>query len=128
MNLLIDTQILIWAAFNPNRLTRNAASALSNEKHTILLSAASAWELATKVRIGKLPGAERLEADLMNQIQRAGYTWLPMTPEIALRAGRLVGTHKDPFDRVIAAQALDLDIDLISNDAKLDQFHVRRIW
>ncbi len=98
------------------------------EQNALLISAASAWEIATKVRLGKLPGAEKLEKDLIGVTVRAGYSWLAITPEVALRAGRLTGKHSDPFDRMIAAQALALDIDVISNDAKLDEFGVRRIW
>jgi PIN domain nuclease of toxin-antitoxin system len=128
MNLLVDTHTLIWAALDPLRLSSRAASATLREQNALLISAASAWEIATKVRLGKLPGAEKLEKDLIGVTVRAGYSWLAITPEVALRAGRLIGKHGDPFDRMIAAQALALDIDVISNDAKLDEFGVRRIW
>jgi PIN domain nuclease of toxin-antitoxin system len=60
--------------------------------------------------------------------ERAGYILLPIEPVVALRSGRLIGKHGDPFDRMIAAQALALDVPVISNDAKLDEFGVRRIW
>jgi PIN domain nuclease of toxin-antitoxin system len=128
MNLLVDTHTLIWAALDPLRLSSRAASATLREQNALLISAASAWEIATKVRLGKLPGAEELEKDLIGVTVRAGYSWLAITPEVALRAGRLTGKHCDPFDRMIAAQALALDIPVISNDAKLDEFGVRRIW
>jgi PIN domain nuclease of toxin-antitoxin system len=128
MNLLVDTHTLIWAALDPLRLSSRAASATLREQNALLISAASAWEIATKVRLGKLPGAEKLEKDLIGVTVRAGYSWLAITPEVALRAGGLIGKRGDPFDRMIAAQALALDIDVISNDAKLDEFGVRRIW
>lgn len=128
MKLLLDTQILLWAALKPTRLSKRASAAIGSVPNTIYLSAATAWEVATKTRIGKLPEGEELERDLLDAAIRAGYTWLPISEEVALRAGRLVGSHKDPFDRMIAAQALELDLALVSSDAKLDQFGVRRIW
>ena len=101
---------------------------MNDAENEVLISAASAWEIATKVRLGKLPGAEELERDFMLLVPRAGYRLLPIEPEIALRAGRLPGTHRDPFDRIIAAQAIHLDIPVVSADPKLDSFGVRRIW
>jgi PIN domain nuclease of toxin-antitoxin system len=94
----------------------------------ILVSAASAWEIATKVRLGRLPGAEKLEQDYLAVMDEAGYTLLPIDTASALRAGRLTAQHKDPFDRMIAAQALALDVPVLSSDLQLDQFGVRRIW
>ena len=94
----------------------------------ILVSAATAWEIATKVRVGKLPGAEKLEKNSVDLMEDAGYTLLAIDTESALRAGRLVAEHRDPFDRMIAAQALSLDIPVVSPDSKLDLFGVRRIW
>ena len=128
MKLLLDTHILIWAALQTRRLTPSAVDLISDAGNEILVSAASAWEIATKVRLGKLAGAEELERDFMVIVPRAGYRLLPIEPEIALRAGRLTGPHRDPFDRMIAAQALQLDIPVISADPKLDSFGVRRIW
>ncbi len=94
----------------------------------IYVSAASAWEIATKVRLGKLPEAVQLEADFINLVVGAGYKLLPISTEDALRSGRLPGDHRDPWDRMIAAQALALDIPVISGDIKLDGFGVTRIW
>lgn len=101
---------------------------VNNEANTILVSAASAWEIATKVRIGKLPGAEKFEREFLERIDLAGYTLLPIDAAAALRAGRLTGDHRDPFDRIIAAQALADDIPILSKDPKLDSFGIRRIW
>ncbi len=81
-----------------------------------------------RVRHGKWPDAEVLAANFTAQMQLAGFRTLDIRVEDALRAGRLPGEHGDPFDRMIAAQALAMDIPVISNDAKLDEFGVRRIW
>ena len=128
MNVLVDTHTLIWSALEPTSLSQMAALTIRDVANTLLISSATAWEIATKVRLGKLPGAEELERNLLAVTTQAGYTWLPISAEVAVRAGRLRGAHKDPFDRMIAAQALELDIDVISNDAKLDEFGARRIW
>ncbi|AEU34614.1 type II toxin-antitoxin system VapC family toxin [Granulicella mallensis] len=128
MKVLVDTHVILWAAFSSHMIGEDAAKVIGNEANTIFVSAASAWEIATKVRIGKLPQAEALEKDFSAAMSGAGYTLLPITIDDALRAGRLLGNHRDPFDRMIVAQALAMDIPVISIDSKLDTFGVRRIW
>ena len=128
MKVLLDTHTLIWATLAPASLSLEASSLILDEANVILVSAASAWEIATKVRIGKLPGAETLENEFLDVMEDAGYTLLAIDVESALRAGRLVGEHRDPFDRMISAQALAEDIPVLSADAKLDTFGIRRIW
>jgi PIN domain nuclease of toxin-antitoxin system len=113
---------------SPASLSSSASTMIADETNVILVSAASAWEIATKVRIGKLPGAETLEKEFLDVREDAGYTLLDINVECALRAGRLVGEHRDPFDRMIAAQALADDIPVLSADPKLDAFGVRRLW
>jgi PIN domain nuclease of toxin-antitoxin system len=128
VKVLLDTCTVIWATLAPASLSEQAREAISDEGNVVLVSAASAWEIATKVRSGKLPGAEKLERDYLEVMEVAGYTQLAIDTESALRAGRLVAEHRDPFDRMIAAQALALDVLVLSPDAQLDQFGVRRIW
>ncbi|HTD53954.1 MAG TPA: type II toxin-antitoxin system VapC family toxin [Silvibacterium sp.] len=128
MRILLDTHVLLWAVLTPNQLSRSASMAVSDPVNAILVSAASAWEIATKVRLGKLPGAVALERRFMDAIDDAGYGLLSIDVPTALRAGRLIGDHGDPFDRMIVAQALALDIPIVSSDTHLDSFGVRRIW
>ena len=128
MKLLLDTNALLWATLAPDSLSRAAAAAVSDEGNIIFVSAASAWEIATKVRIGKLPGAERLERNFLDVMSDAGYELLPIAVETALRAGRLTGEHRDPFDRILAAEALAADMPIVSADRELDSFSIRRIW
>ena len=128
MKVLLDTHTLIWASLSRATLSPEASAAIANPENEILVSAASAWEIATKVRLGKFPDAVPFERRFLDAVNEAGYLLLPITAEIALRAGRFPAAHGDPFDRIIAAQALALDIPVISLDAKLDQFGVRRIW
>jgi len=128
VKVLLDTCTVIWATLAPASLSEQAREAISDEGNVVLVSAASAWEIATKVRCGKLPGAEKLERDYLEVMEVAGYTQLSIDTESALRAGRLVAEHRDPFDRMIAAQALALDVQVLSPDVQLDQFGVRRVW
>jgi PIN domain nuclease of toxin-antitoxin system len=109
-------------------LSRRAAAIIANPSNEILVSAASAWEIATKVHLGKLPGAELLERDFFDLMDAAGYVLLSIDTAAALRAGRFASQHRDPFDRVLAAQAIAEDIPIISTDMQLDSFGVRRIW
>jgi PIN domain nuclease of toxin-antitoxin system len=128
VKVLLDTHTLLWAALAPEFLGRKAKRIISDEANSIIVSAASAWEIATKVRIGKLPGAEQLEREFLERMELAGYTLLPIDAATALRAGRFTGDHRDPFDRMIAAQALADDIPVLSKDPKLEAFGIRRIW
>lgn len=125
---MLDTCALIWATLSPSFLSPEARNVVTDERNVIVVSAASAWEIATKVRIGKLPDAENLERSFFEVMEIAGYNLLSIDTADALRAGRLPAAHRDPFDRMIAAQALSLDIAILSPDTKLDQFGVRRIW
>lgn len=128
MRALLDTHVLLWAVLSPKMLSPRASAIIADESNEILVSAASAWEIATKARLGKLPGAEDLERDFLDVMEVAGYTLLSIDAAAALRAGRLVGGHRDPFDRILAAQAMAEKAPIISTDAKLDSLGVRRIW
>ena len=128
MRFLLDTCTLLWATLSPASLSAQARSLIAEEANEILVSAASAWEISTKVRLGKLPGAETLEQNYLEVLETTGYTLLPIDTAHALRAGRITADHRDPFDRMLAAQALALDAPILSPDTQLDQFTIRRIW
>jgi PIN domain nuclease of toxin-antitoxin system len=128
LRVLIDTHVLLWSALEPARLSSRARSLLASLDTEVLVSAASAWEIATKVRIGKLPGAEAFAADLNTRIKRIGFLGLAVTLEHGQRAGLLPGTHKDPFDRMLIAQAQAENLPLISNERIFDAYGIRRIW
>ena len=128
MKLLLDTCTVLWATLSSKSLSPRARGLLAAESNVIYVSAVTAWEIATKFRKGKLPEAEPLERNFFEVMDVAGYTLLPIDPEQALRAGRLLGLHRDPFDRILAAQALSIDIPVITPDPSFDQFGVRRIW
>jgi PIN domain nuclease of toxin-antitoxin system len=125
---LVDTHVLLWAAFHKDLLSVRVSRLMKSASAEMLVSAASAWEIATKYRLGKLPFAQALADDFVARVKTAGYLILPISVEHALRAGRLSGQHKDPFDRMLAAQAIHEDIPLISNDSQIDAFGARRVW
>lgn len=128
MRFLIDTHVLLWAAFDEDMLSARARRLLQSSHNEVVVSAACAWEVATKYRLGRLNFARDLVENFVPSVTAAGYLLLPISPEHALRAGRLPGDHKDPFDRMLAAQAIHEDLPLISSDTQLDVFAVRREW
>jgi PIN domain nuclease of toxin-antitoxin system len=92
------------------------------------VSAASAWEIAIKVRLGKLPSAEDLLSDFQGQLEREGFQPLPVTVGHGIRGGLLPGPHKDPFDRMLIAQAQAEHLPIVSNEKAFDAYGVRRLW
>jgi PIN domain nuclease of toxin-antitoxin system len=127
LKLLIDTHYLIWAAVKPEMMERWALKLVSNLQNEILVSSASVYEIGQKVRRGRLPEAEEFERDLIGYTEAMGFILLPLEPEVMLRASRFPSSHTDPFDRMIAAQAIQLDVPVLSTDAALDYLGVRRL-
>jgi PIN domain nuclease of toxin-antitoxin system len=128
VRVLLDTHALLWWTQDDRRLSRKARSALASFDTEVYVSAASAWEIATKVRIGKLPGAEAFAADFPARLKALSFRELPITIEHGQRAGLLPGAHKDPFDRMLIAQAQAENLPIISNEELFDEYLVRRIW
>jgi PIN domain nuclease of toxin-antitoxin system len=128
VRVLIDTHYVLWAAINSKRMEPWARKLIADLENEILVSAASIYEISLKVRYGKLPEALGFESDLVVNIEnRLGYTVLPLEPETMMRAARFEDAHADPFDRMIAAQAIQNNLPLLSTDARLDAFGVRRL-
>lgn len=128
MRCLLDTHALLWC-FNASPLLSSRARRLIEDGgNEILVSAASAWEIATKVRLGKLPTGEELVSGLDRYLAQLGFAVLPISLQHAVRAGKLPGEHRDPFDRMLIAQAQSEDLAIISNDRVFDSYHVQRIW
>ncbi len=109
-------------------LSKKARLALGNLDNDVYVSAASAWEIATKFRIGKLPEAEPFIHSFSDALQRLGFLELPITVEHAERAGLMKSEHKDPFDRMLIAQAQAEGLVLVSNEGLFDTFQVHRLW
>ncbi|HEX2704310.1 MAG TPA: type II toxin-antitoxin system VapC family toxin, partial [Candidatus Lustribacter sp.] len=106
MRYLLDTHTLLWALTDPASLGDGAAQVVRDADQTLVVSAASAWEIATKQRLGRLPHADAIVATYARHLRRLGAEPLPITDEHALLAGDLDWGHRDPFDRILAAQAM----------------------
>ena len=128
MRVLLDTHAFLWWIADSGRLSLAARQVIADETNDIVVSAASAWEITTKYRIGKLPGAEAVALDVAGVISAQGFEHLPISVVDAERAGRLPGPHRDPFDRMLAAQAQARDLAVVSADTALDAYGIRRIW
>ena len=128
MRVLLDTHTLLWWLDGDRRLSRRARTVIADDDNSVLVSAASAWEISTKVRLGKLPGAIEVAAELPAILLQQNFEPLPITIVHALRAGNLPGPHRDPFDRMLIAQAQDEDVALVSNERLFDAYGVRRVW
>ena len=125
---LLDTHAFLWWLADSGRLSETARRAIADNTNEIAVSAASAWEIATKVRIGKLPGAEVLARDIAGHLARQGFEELAIHVADAERAGHLPGPHRDPFDRMLIAQALAHDLAMVSIDSMFDRYGVARLW
>ena len=128
MRVLADTHTLLWWAIGDSRLSRRAKTVLSGLETEVLVSAASAWEICTKVRLGKLPGAETFALDFPARVRRMGFHELPVSVEHGQRAGLLPGDHRDPFDRMLIAQSLAENLPVVSNEKLFENYGVQRIW
>jgi len=125
--ILLDTHALVWWLEAKENLSRTAREAIEKSETTVFVSAASGWELAIKTQIGKFKSTE-LVRGLEREIQKEGFLDLPISLEHALLAGSLDSPHKDPFDRMLIAQAQIEKIPIVSNDRVFDRFSIRRLW
>src|ERR1051326_4331856 len=129
MRILLDTHALLWALAAPEQLSPHGAALLRDASNPILVSAASAWEIATKHRLGKLPGAEAIIGGYSAHLRTLRAEALPIRAEHALKAGSFDVEHRDPFDRVLAAQAILEGVPLLTNDRAFRLFtDVETIW
>ena len=121
MKLLLDTQILLWAAGQPDRLSSAARTLLNNPRNELLFSAASLWEIAIKKTLGR-PDFVVEPRLLRRGLLDNGYAELPVTSQHAVSIDGLPPLHKDPFDRLLLAQALSEGITLLTGDAQLARY------
>lgn len=128
MNLLLDTHAFLWAVVEPRLLSAKVRRLLEDPVTGTIVSAASAWEIATKFRLGRLPSAAAVVADYAAAISGLQARPLPIRDSHALRAGGLPQAHRDPFDRLLVAQAEIEELTLVSKDRALRQFGVELLW
>jgi len=122
MQLLLDTPVLLWALLEPQKLSSTLRNALEDSDNTLMVSAASAWEIATKWRLGKLQHARAVVENYAMALHRLAAIELPISGAVARQAGLGQVPHRDPFDRLLAAQARSDDLLLASTDPAFAQF------
>ena len=128
MRLLLDTHALIWWMSGEAGLSRTAEVAIRDGGNTVFVSAVSAYEIALKHGMGRLPQAAPLAERFEPEVELEGFAILPITAREASQAGRMDNAHRDPFDRLLIAQGLLNELTLVSNERLFDSFGVARIW
>lgn len=128
MRLLLDTHALIWWLLGDPALSLDAKACIADAGNEVFVSAASGWEISTKYRIGKLRDAETFAGDVRAAVASQGFDELPISLRDAQFAGQLPGGHRDPFDRMLVAQAILAELTLVSNEAVFDRWPICRLW
>jgi PIN domain nuclease of toxin-antitoxin system len=127
MNVLLDTHAFAWWCNEPEKITSTARSFVASRQHRVLVSAASAWELAIKANLGKFQPVSFV-FELRRHLANEAFETLPIDMEHSVRAGLLPMHHRDPFDRLIVAQAQVENAVIVSADGTLDNYDIKRIW
>jgi PIN domain nuclease of toxin-antitoxin system len=128
LDLLLDTHALIWWRTNSSSLPELVRALISDTRNTIFVSAVSAWEIATKVRLGRFPAASDITRNFQEYMTQSGFQNLPISLDHGIRAGLLPGPQRDPFDRMLIAQAQAEKLAIVSNEVIFDNYGVRRLW
>jgi PIN domain nuclease of toxin-antitoxin system len=124
----LDTHALLWWLADDRALPAAARKFIQTRSNSILVSAACAWEIATKFRVGKLPHAADLASHFDSYLAQESFEPLPITSSQAARGGLLPGPHRDPFDRMLIAQSQAENLPIISGDPIFDTYKLRRLW
>jgi PIN domain nuclease of toxin-antitoxin system len=128
MRLLLDTHALLWWWLDDPHLTQRVRSAIGGEDADVHVSAATAIEIATKFRVGKLPTAARLVERFEAEVAEQGFRQLSISVTHAKRAGLLVGDHRDPFDRILAAQSIIEGLTVVTTNARIEALGASTLW
>ena len=128
MQVLLDTHAFLWWLSDDPALPKIPRRLIAETANSIIVSAVSAWEIATKVRLGKLPSAADFAEDFIGYVEREGFQLLSISAAHGIRAGLLPGPHKDPFDRMLIAQAQTENLPILSNELIFDSYGIRRFW
>ncbi|MCF7968418.1 MAG: type II toxin-antitoxin system VapC family toxin [Methylococcaceae bacterium] len=128
MKYIFDTHALLWWWTDDPALSPRVRDLISDETNEFLVSAASAWEIATKYRLGKLDIGRDAVARFDELVTLDGFSHLPVSYLHALRAGGLLSEHRDPFDRMLAAQSLIEGVPLVTRDSAFDALGTATVW
>jgi PIN domain nuclease of toxin-antitoxin system len=127
MRYLLDTQIWLWSLVSPDRMGEQVSRIVDNPDNTLVLSAASTWEISIKYRLGKLPLPEPPEEFILPRLTRDGIESLPIHHHHAARVATLPDYHRDPFDRLLVAIAQTESMTILTSDPKLQHYDVNII-
>lgn len=128
MRLLLDTHCWLWMQTAPERFSSEVRAVLASPENALYLSAASAWEIAIKYALGKLPLPMPPAQYVPSRMKSGQVLALPLAHEHALRVADLPPHHSDPFDRVLVAQAQIEDLVVVTVDPKFEPYEVRVVW
>lgn len=128
MRLLLDTHAFLWFVAGDPKLPASARSAIEAPDNQIFFSAASAWEMAIKISLGKLKIAEPVAQFLPRELRQNGFIWLPVDLAHTVVVATLPFEHRDPFDRLLTAQCLTEGMPIISGDPAFDAYTIKRVW
>ena len=128
MKYLLDTHAFLWFVSEDNRLSSKAQSIIINSQNEVYFSAVSAWEISIKIRLGRLTIEEDLEPFIIKQLAENNFSTLSITIFHSIYTSKLPNIHKDPFDRMIVAQAQVEDLSIISKDKNIKKYSVPVVW
>ncbi len=128
VTVILDTCSLLWWWSDPTHLSDRVRAIVEEPETSVYVSPASAWEIATKYRIKKLPAGDRVMREWEHRIGTDRFTELSITAAHAFRAGTLLGSHRDPFDRMIAAQSILERLPVVTPDARIESLGAERVW
>ena len=128
MRLLLDAHAFLWFIMGDSELSSGARAAIENASNEKFVSASSIWEIAIKVSLGKLTLAEPFPVLIPRELARNGFPVIPLSLAHAARISSMPFHHRDPFDRLLIAQAQEEMLEIISADADLDAYGIKRLW
>ena len=128
MRVLLDTHALLWALMEPERLSTTAREIIADPSTVLMVSSASAWEIATKHRLGRLDAADAVVHGFRAHLDRLGAEELAIRTDHAILAGSLQGPHRDPFDRMLAAQSLIEAVPVVTGDRGIADLGAPTLW
>ncbi len=126
--LLLDTHALLWWLTGNDAMSDSVRDEIAHKSNNVGVSAATAWEIATKVQLGKLAIASEIVQNFSAYLEQSRFIPLPITVRHAIRAGLLPRLHRDPFDRILIAQALEEDMIVVSDEKIFEGYGVTRLW
>ena len=128
MRYLVDTSVAIWILSDASQLSKKAARVLGDAGNVLYFSAASYWEICLKLRVGKLKLASGWEKEIEQSLTDGTFTWLPILREHCVLTIDLPAYHKDPFDRLLVAQAKREKLGIVSGDRAFRRYGVATVW